>query len=138
VVALAPGWHGTARDAGSSASRTLQLPPGRWDLSLQYVSRNPIEVSAGGRTTVLPANLDRLGPLFAAGVTGGGRREVRIRVAAPGAIARLLGARTATRALDSYANQPLGALVATRHGQPPRRVPLARACGRYVDSYTLR
>lgn len=138
VVALAPGWHGAAREAGSSASRTLALPPGRWDLSLQYVSRNPIEVSAGGRTTVLPANLDRLGPLFAAGVTGGGRREVRIHVEAPGAIARLLGARAATRALDSYANQPLGALVATRHGQPPRRVPLARACGRYVDSYTLR
>jgi hypothetical protein len=137
VVADAAGWHGTARDAGSSASRTLRLPPGRWDLSLQYVSRNPIEVRAGGATTVLPANLDRLGSLFAAGITGGGRREVRIRVAAPGGIARLLGA-TPTRALSSPGNQPLGALVATRHGAAPRRIPLARACGRYVDSYTLR
>jgi hypothetical protein len=137
VIAPAPGWHGDAREAGSTATRTIRLPPGRWDLSLQYVSRNPIDVTVGGRTTTLPANLDRLGPLFAAGMTVGGRREVRVHVHQLGAIGRLLGSPARTRAFDSYQAQPLGALVATRQ-RAPERVPLSQACGRYVDSYTVR
>jgi hypothetical protein len=136
VIATAPGWHGDARHAGSTASRTLALPPGRWDIALQYVSRSPIDVTVGGRTTTLPANLDRLGPLFAAGTTDGGRREVRIHVHGPTALGRLLGATSPTAAFDSHRRQPLGAVVATRRS-PPQRVPLSQACGRYVDSYVL-
>jgi hypothetical protein len=136
VIATATGWHGDARKAGSTATRTLSLPPGRWDLSLQYVSRNPIDLSVGGRITTLPANLDRLGPLFAAGTTLGGRREIRVRVHSASRLARLLGATAPTRAFDSYRHQPLGALVATRH-RAPERVPLSQACGRYVDNYVL-
>ena len=136
MIPTAPGWHGDARAAGSTATRTLALPSGRWDVSLQYVSRNPIDVTVGGHTTTLPANLDRLGPLFAAGTTPGGRQEVRIHVHRLGLIGRLLGSPARTRAFDSYRAQPLGAVVATRQ-RAPQRVPLAHACGRYVDSYTL-
>jgi hypothetical protein len=137
VIATAPGWHGDARHAGSTATRTLSLPPGRWDISMQYVSRNAIDVTVGGRTTTLPANLDRLGPLFAAGTTPGGRQATRVHVHGPTLFARLLGASSRTHAFDSHHNQPLGAVVATRR-VPPQRVPLSHACGRYVDSYKLR
>jgi hypothetical protein len=138
VVATAPGWSGGARQPGTVASRMLRLGAGRWDLALQYVSRNPLEVQAGSLHLTLPANLDRLGPLFALGsVDGGGTVPVRVRVVDPPGIGWMLGAPLRTRALDSWDHQPLGALVATRHGTPPQRVPLARACGRYVDSYTL-
>jgi hypothetical protein len=137
VIGTAPGWHGDAREAGSDATRTVSLPPGRWDISLQYARRNPIDVTVGGHTTTLPANLDRLGPLFAAGTTPGGREEVRIHVHGPTTLARLLGARSPTNAFDSYRRQPLGAVVATRR-VAPKRVPLSQACNRYVDSYILR
>jgi hypothetical protein len=55
-----------------------------------------------------------------------------------GLIGRLLGAKGHTRALNSPGFHALGELAATRHGERPQKIPLARACGRYVDSYTLR
>jgi hypothetical protein len=136
VVADAPGWQGDARSPGTEAARTLRLGPGRWDLALQYVSRNPLDFRAGALHRTLPANLDRLGPLFALGTVQGGDIPVEVRVVDPAGVGWMLGAPLRTRALDSWAHQPLGALVATQH-EAPQRVPLARACGRYVDSYTL-
>jgi hypothetical protein len=138
VIARTSGWQGYADDAGSSASRTLSLPPGRWDLSLQYQSRNPLTVSAPGLHRRMPANLDRMGSFFGVGtVTGGGPVRIRVDVDELGLIGRLLGARGHTRALNSPGFHALGELAATRHGERPQRIPLARACGRYVDSYTL-
>jgi hypothetical protein len=138
VIARTSGWQGYADDAGSSASRTLSLPPGRWDLSLQYQSRNPLTVSAPGLHRRMPANLDRMGSFFGVGtVTGGGPVRIRVDVDELGLIGRLLGARGHTRALNSPGFHALGELAATRHGERPERIPLARACGRYVDSYTL-
>jgi hypothetical protein len=139
VIAKASGWNGYADDAGSSSSRTIDLPPGRWDLSLQYQSRNPITVSAPGLHRGMPANLDRMGSFFGVGtVTGGGPVRVRVTVDRLGLIGRLLGAKGHTRALNSPGFHALGELAATRHGERPQEIPLARACGRYVDSYTLR
>jgi hypothetical protein len=137
VIGRAEDWTGTARDPGTSAWQTLRLPAGSWDLSMQYVSRRPLDVSTGSLHTTLPANLDRLGPLFDLGTTRGGTVRVTVRQQALGGLARALGARGRTRALDSLHNQPLGTIIATRHGVAPVRVPLAQACGRYVDWYTL-
>jgi hypothetical protein len=137
VVATAPGWRGTAADAGSRATRTLRLPPGRWDLALQYVSRTPLRVRAGDVDHVLPGNLDRMGQLFALGTVSGGAIPVTVHALAPTGLAGVLGARLRTFALDSLGHQPLGAIVATRHGARPQRIRLSRACGRYVDRYTL-
>jgi hypothetical protein len=133
------GWHGDASDAGSTATRTLRLPAGRWDLSLQYVSRNPIDVTARDARTTMPASLDRMSPFFyALTVRGGGPVRVAVHVHRLGTVGRLLGASGHTRALNSHEFQPLGRIVATRHGDRDRTVPLARACGRYVDAYTPR
>jgi hypothetical protein len=101
---------------------------------MQYVSRQAMDVTVGGHTTTLPANLDRLGPLFAAGTTHGGHVTIRVHVHNVSWFAELIGAESPTHAFDSYRYQPLGAVVATRD-VPPERVPLAQACGRYVDHY---
>jgi hypothetical protein len=139
VIEKTSGWNGYADDAGSTASRTIDLPPGRWDLSLQYQSRNPITVSAPGMHRGMPANLDRMGSFFGVGtVTGGGPVRIQVTVDRLGLIGRLLGAKGHTRALNSPGFHALGELTATRHGERPQEIPLARACGRYVDSYTLR
>jgi hypothetical protein len=137
VVGSANSWTGTARDPGTTASQTLRLPPGRWDLSLQYVSRRPLTVRAGTLRTTVAANLDRMGPLFGIGTTDGGTIRVTVRQQDLTGLARALGTRGRTRALNSPRSQPLGMIVATRHGGPGRRVPLARACGQYVDWYTV-
>jgi hypothetical protein len=133
VVRQPEDWVGTARDPGTAATQTLRLGPGQWDLSLQYVSRQPIDVNAGALHTTLPGNLDRRGPLFDLGTTHGGTVRVTVRDQPLGTLGRALGARGRTRALNSPHNQPLGMLVATEHGVAPRTVPLHAACGRYVD-----
>jgi hypothetical protein len=44
---------------GQTASQRIQLPPGRWELSIQYVSPvTGIEVKAPGLTAHLPAGMD--------------------------------------------------------------------------------
>jgi hypothetical protein len=132
------GWHGLAADAGTSAWHELKLPPGTWDLSLQYQSRNAITVSAPGLHRHLPADLDRMGSFFSVGpVRGGGTIRVTVTVDELPWIGRLLGSRGHTRALNSPDLRPMGSIAAVRHGDRPQRIPLARACGRYVDSYTL-
>jgi hypothetical protein len=136
VIASPQAWHGTARSRGTSAWQELHLGPGRWDLALQYVSRNPLEIHAGTAHATVPGNLDRLTSFFTVGTTQGGTITFRVAVRAPGSLVPdLLGATNSTRALDSFNHQPLGMVVATPHGQAPHRVPLAQACGRYVDQY---
>lgn len=139
VIGSPADWRGTAVDAGSSASRELVLPAGRWDLSLQYVSRNAMTVTAPGMRARMPANLDRMASFFSLGTvtSDGGPVRLRVRVDRMNLFARLLGAKGSTRALNSPDFLPLGAVAATPHGERPREMPLARACGRYVDSYTL-
>ncbi len=115
-----------------AATQTLDLPPGEWALSLQYDSRRPIEVSAPGLTERLPANLDFRGPspYFPVGVVSVEEPTslpVTVEVDRPNFIARLLGAPNDAH-LRGLAATPLG---------PIERVPLAEACDRYVDWYTL-
>ena len=139
VVTAPTGWSGDASDADSHAARSVVLPRGRWDLSLQYVTRNAMTVTAPGLRTRLPANLDRMGSFFSIGTvaSSGGPVRVDVRVDRLGLVGRALGSRGHTRALDSVGNRALGRIAATPRGERPRRVPLAQACGRYVDSYTL-
>jgi hypothetical protein len=70
-------------------------------------------------------------------VRGGGPVRITVHVHPLGVIGRALGSPGRTRALNSHELRPLGGVAATRHGDAPRTVPLADACGRYVDSYTL-
>ncbi len=105
-------------------SARLHLPAGTWDLRVPYLSRYPIEVRAPGLRTTLPANLFRLGPRRQVGRVRVGRRPLPIsfqmedsRFAPPGVV------------------PTLKSLVATPADARERIVPIARACGRYVDWY---
>lgn len=109
-----------------SWEQSLQLPlaPGRWDLSSSYVSRLPVEVAAPGLSTTLPANLDRPGPRWPVGrivVSGDGPTVVTFAVGDPLFAPHIPVA-------------DVGTLVATRVA-PERIVPVAEACGLYVDWY---
>ncbi|HEY1596275.1 MAG TPA: hypothetical protein VGF74_12825, partial [Thermoleophilaceae bacterium] len=79
VVAGPETWSSDVKGAGDSASQQLKLPRGSWDISLQYVSREPLTVSGHGFSTKLPGNLARLGPYFVVGrVTSDGSTPVTV------------------------------------------------------------
>ncbi|MGI9557789.1 MAG: hypothetical protein ACR2N5_07595, partial [Solirubrobacterales bacterium] len=115
-----------------AATQTLELPPGEWDISLQYNSRRPIDVTAPGLEERLPANLDFRGPspYFPVGVVSVEEETslpVTIEVERPNVLARVLRA-------PNEAN--LRGLAATPVG-PIEHVDLSEACDRYVDWYRL-
>ena len=113
--------EGPQRFAGEDAPRvSIGLPPGRWDLSLQYTSSHPVEVRGGGLSGELPAVIDRAGSFRVAGdVTKrtAGPLGLTLRVDDPSPLP------TVTRGAISER------LAATRAGGRPRAVPLSRACG---------
>jgi len=139
VVGHATDWSGSVRGAGQSGSQRLHLPAGEWDISLQYVSRQPLRVrSSTGLDVTLPGDLERLGSYWLAGTVrsdGTGPVTITATTQRLPLAARLLGAPGKTRALVSVDNRPLGALVATQHGAAGQTIPLSEACGRYVDWY---
>ena len=110
---------------GQSRTVKLPLPAGTWDLSLQYTSPQPVDLSGGRASASLPARLDRPGPFVAAGRvrSAGGPVQVRLSVDdAPLAVRAVQGA-------------SFSGLAAVRAGTRPRTLPVAQACGRYVDWY---
>jgi hypothetical protein len=124
---------------GSSVTQTLTLPPGRWEISLQYDATQPLGVTAPGLDATLPANLDYRGsvPYYAVGeLTVPRRRPVpfTVEVSSPPFWGRVLGTKSAAH-LGAIAASPAG-----RGGPIPGEaevvVPLRRACGRYVDFYS--
>ena len=137
IVGPASAWRGSPEERGETATQVLELPPGRWDVSLQYVSRRPLRVSALGLRAPMPANLARVGPYWLVGTLEVSRpTSVRVTVGSDYTrIAQALGADAATYAYGSPGGRPLGEIVATRHPWTPRLVPLEEACGRYVDWY---
>ncbi len=130
---------GPTVESGSTTSQTLRVPAGIWNVSVQYDSSRPLEISAPGFSTPgIPANLDYRGttPYYAAGtlrVDRGGPVTFTVSVEDPPAAGRLLGA-------NSVAH--LGALALTPAGSPEltvmpgvgeRLIPVKAAVGRYVD-----
>lgn len=123
---------------GESATQTLRLPRGTWNLSLQYHSPlNPVVLSAPGYREVLSPAMDgatpfRLGegPFWKAGriETEGGPVQFTVEIEGASFLQGLLGA-------DREA--AIGNLVATK-SDAWKRVPFAQACNRYVDHYYLR
>ncbi len=128
---------GAVLATGDSASQSLRLPAGRWRLSLQYFSPFGLTLSAPGLHQALPAALDgqrpntislaNEGQFWPAGeiVSHGGAVHFTISAAAPTTLQRLSG----------YAGKAdVGGLAAVR-ARPHRIVPLARACGHWLDWY---
>jgi hypothetical protein len=139
VVGPRSGWRPrSSLEIGESAEQTLRLAPGRWEVSLQYHSPVGLELDAPGLDERLPASLDGMfgfapgeGQFWPAGaieVSRGG--VVRFSV-------RSLDLPWAGRVLDAERTSWLGAIALTRPGAP-RDIPLADACGRYVDRYRVR
>ncbi|HEY5815596.1 MAG TPA: hypothetical protein VIS95_04580 [Solirubrobacterales bacterium] len=139
-VAVAPKvrWsEGGELGTGESTSQALELPRGRWHLSLQYFSPFDLTISAAGFRHELPAALDgqrpntislaNNGQFWPAGTYAGEGGRVRFTVSAaePSFLQELSG-------YDDAAH--IGDLVAVRAGER-RIVPLAAACNGWIDWY---
>lgn len=112
--------------SGRSISAAVQVPPGRWSLSLEYVSPEPLVVTAEGHRWQMPAYNDRPGPYFALGsiVSAGTSITLSFREQRPSALT------------GPTPGGPIQ-LAAVPSPDPRRLVPLRRACGRYVDWFRL-
>jgi hypothetical protein len=128
---------GAELETGDSATQSLRLPAGAWDLSLQYFSPFGLTLSAPGLRQPLKAAQDGQRPTTISLASNGqfwpsGRVRsdggwVRFTVTAedPSALQRLTG----------YSGKAtLGELTAVR-AEPHRIVPLRFACGGWVDWY---
>jgi hypothetical protein len=124
-------------DGGQSASQTLRLPAGRWRLSLQYFSPFDLSLSAPGLDQPLRAALDgqrpntislaNEGQPWPAGEVHSNGQPLRFTVTAaePSTLQRLTG---------YSGSASLGGLIAVP-AKPHRIVPLAQACGGWIDWY---
>ena len=152
VVRPPESWKpGSEFETGGEATVQLELPPGTWDLSLQYHSPVGLELEGfpGGLDEEVPASLDGMyafapgqGPYWPVGsieVEGPEPVEITVRQQELSSLQRLLGVERTTW---------LGTIAASRLEEseqpvaedaevPPQgeasQVPLSDACGRYVD-----
>jgi hypothetical protein len=111
--------------AGETGSVGLRLPAGSWDLTMPYMSPQPVRVTAPGLDVVLPANLDRAGPRFPVG-------RITLRRDRPLSIEFQV---EETPLTPSTAVAALNYVAITPADSAPRVVPIERACGKYVDWY---
>jgi hypothetical protein len=108
--------------AGASHDVRVSLAAGTWELQTPYESQHPIEISAPGLRTTLPANLDRPGSRWRIGrVSLSGPTMITVRVRVKDGLLKGVGH-------TAYMNTILATRVA-----PPRLVPLRQACGSLVD-----
>ncbi len=122
IPIVAPG--GSAGPSGT-VSMQLNLPAGTWELESPYISHLPVEVTTPGLKTTLPANLERYGPRLPIGrVVVDHQQKVTISFHV-----------TDTSLAPSTDTATFGYVVATPANAHDRIVPIARACGRYVDWY---
>jgi hypothetical protein len=137
-IGTKPKWsEGSTLGTGESTSQSLQLPPGTWDLSLQYFSPFGLTISAPGfEEKLIPAldgqrpntiSLNNNGQFWPAGKfeSKGGRAEFTITAASASWIQSLTG-------YDGKAY--IGEIVATK-AEPHKTVPLVKACGGWIDWY---
>jgi hypothetical protein len=126
-------------ESGSVTSQVLTLPRGRWLISIQYDSTRALRIRAPGMDATLPGNLDYRGsvPFHAAGQLSVRRRgpvRFTVSVERPPLAGRLLGAYAVAHvgtiaASPAAGDRPNGPIP----GAGERRIPLRRACDRYLD-----
>ena len=123
-------------EAPATASQTLEIPAGNWELALQYHSQVPLIVSADGEAVAeLPPSLEGFylvgagrGAFWPAGqvATDGGPVEIEVEAAEPSGLQDALGVE----------RQVWLGRVALSSDIPPRAAPIGDVCGRYVDHYS--
>jgi len=138
VIGPKAGWEeGSVLGTGARTAQTLNLPAGRWNLSLQYFSPFDLTLSAPGFSESLKAALDGQRPnTISLGNNGqfwpAGRYEskggrVRFTLTSAGA--------STLQSLSGYGGQAyVGELVAVP-AKLHRIVPLSKACNGWIDWY---
>jgi hypothetical protein len=139
VIGHKGSWEGgSILGTGSQASQSLRLPPGSWNLSLQYFSPFALTLSAPGFSEPLKAALDGQRPnTISLGNNGqywpAGRYESKggkTRFTITAADASWL------QSLSGYDGKAyIGQLVAVP-AKPHRTVPLSQACNSWIDWYS--
>jgi hypothetical protein len=133
VIAKRLYWEpGNELAPGDQASQEIALPPGRWELSIQYASPvSGIEVEAPGLAEDLPSGVEAAipfrpdqGPYWTVGsVDGGGKIEITVKADELNTLQKLLG-------VDAPA--VIGNVTAVQT-EGIRLNPLAASCRLYVD-----
>jgi hypothetical protein len=138
VIGHKDAWtDGSVLGTGAESAQSLQLPPGSWNLSLQYFSPFDLTLSAPGFSEELPAALDGQRPnTISLGNNGqfwpAGRYEskggkVTFTLRTPDA--------STLQSLTGYDGKAyVGELVAVP-AKPHRTVPLSQACDAWIDWY---
>jgi hypothetical protein len=125
-------------DEGEPATQSFRLPAGRWEISLQYHSLEPLLVAAAGLLEAeLPPNSARVGPYWPVGTIDmrhAGPVAVTVQPERRPLLRRVLGGPEFVR---TGPQSVVGVLVATRAGEDREAVPLSQACGRLVDWFEL-
>jgi hypothetical protein len=138
VLGTKGGWAPSSLlDTGESASQVLDLPAGRWRLSLQYFSPFDLTLSAPGLEQPLPAALDgqrpntislaNNGQFWPAGEveSDGGPLTVTVTAADASAIQSLTG----------YDGKAAIGEISAVEDAPHQILPLRHACGHWLDWY---
>ncbi|MGZ5356696.1 MAG: hypothetical protein ACXWE8_10095 [Solirubrobacterales bacterium] len=120
---------------GESASQSVELPEGKWDLSMQYQSEVvPLTVEAGGESFEIPPGVEGAipfrgaqGPFWPVGEiqSEGGKVEITVTAGEISGVQKLLG-------VDAEAE--IGNIAATRLSEISIRE-FKEACGLYLDHY---
>ncbi len=128
-------WRGTVGAPGDTATIRLTLPPGQWDVSLQYLSYTNVVVRGPHLHEVIAPNYGLINQYWPAGtLTSDGRTfALSLKAEQRSWFGDLLGKPRRMFSLDSPGQTPLWHIALTRHGEAPQRVPIRQACGRYVD-----
>jgi hypothetical protein len=124
---LAAGPSIRSLPAGGRGGMGIPLYEGKWELSLQYVSPQELDITIDGRSRSLPASLDRPGPWWRIGTTE--------RDSTGGAPLRLAVEDDALGAANHFAS--VLAVAAVSSNATYADVPLREACYQYVDWYVL-
>jgi hypothetical protein len=132
---VSTAWHGSAGVPGHTATVRVNLPPGRWDVSLQYLSPTSVMVRAPRLHRVIAPNYGLIKAYWPAGTLISDGRPFTLSLQAENRswFGRLLGSPRSLITPDSPHMAPLWHVAFTRHGATPQRVPVHQACGRYVD-----
>jgi hypothetical protein len=138
VIGPKSAWEeASVLSAGGSASQTLALPAGEWNLSLQYFSPLDLTLSAPGFHEPLPAALDGQRPNTISLANNGqfwpaGRYTSN---GAPTSFELAVADASTLQDLTGYDGKAfIGELVAVR-AQPHKTVALGDACDSWIDSY---
>jgi hypothetical protein len=138
VIGPKAAWsEGSILGNGESASQSLQLPAGSWNLSIQYFSPFELTLTAPGFREPLKAALDGQRPnTISLGNNGQFWPAGRYRSEGGATEFRLSSADASTlQSLSGYDGKAyVGELVAVPAG-PHRIVPLGAACDGWIDWY---